>query len=220
MYHDQALIPLKALDFDGGVNITLGLPFVRTSPDHGTALDIAGSGRASEASLVAAIVPRPRHCREAHPSARHERRRRARRACAAADSRGDPAPRALGEALARAAFPARSEPDGADCPRRRRPIDGLGDRGRPGAGRLDPRPACGRRPRGVRDREGPSLRRGAGRARRRLSGSPIHRGGGCARARPRRSHAAAAADRRQSALQHSDAVAAPLAASASTPSMG
>ena len=55
MYHDQALIPLKALDFDGGVNITLGLPFVRTSPDHGTALDIAGSGRASEASLVAAI---------------------------------------------------------------------------------------------------------------------------------------------------------------------
>jgi 4-hydroxythreonine-4-phosphate dehydrogenase len=55
MYHDQALIPLKALDFDGGVNVTLGLPFVRTSPDHGTALDIAGSGRASEASLVAAM---------------------------------------------------------------------------------------------------------------------------------------------------------------------
>jgi 4-hydroxythreonine-4-phosphate dehydrogenase len=55
MYHDQALIPLKALDFDGGVNVTLGLPFVRTSPDHGTALDIAGSGGASEASLVAAM---------------------------------------------------------------------------------------------------------------------------------------------------------------------
>ncbi|MGZ9034069.1 MAG: 4-hydroxythreonine-4-phosphate dehydrogenase PdxA [Rhodospirillales bacterium] len=55
MYHDQALIPLKALDFDGGVNVTLGLPFVRTSPGHGTALDIAGSGRASEASLVAAL---------------------------------------------------------------------------------------------------------------------------------------------------------------------
>ena len=55
MYHDQALIPLKALDFDGGVNVTLGLPFVRTSPDHGTALDIAGSGRANEASLVAAM---------------------------------------------------------------------------------------------------------------------------------------------------------------------
>ena len=55
MYHDQALIPLKALDFDGGVNVTLGLPFVRTSPDHGTAFDIAGTGRASEASLVAAL---------------------------------------------------------------------------------------------------------------------------------------------------------------------
>jgi 4-hydroxythreonine-4-phosphate dehydrogenase len=55
MYHDQALIPLKALDFDGGVNVTVGLPLVRTSPDHGTALDIAGSGLATEASLVAAL---------------------------------------------------------------------------------------------------------------------------------------------------------------------
>ncbi len=55
MYHDQALIPIKTIDFDGAVNLTLGLPFVRTSPDHGTALDIAGTGRANEASLVAAI---------------------------------------------------------------------------------------------------------------------------------------------------------------------
>ncbi len=55
MYHDQALIPLKTLDFEHGVNVTLGLPFVRTSPDHGTALGIAGSGRASEASLVEAL---------------------------------------------------------------------------------------------------------------------------------------------------------------------
>jgi 4-hydroxythreonine-4-phosphate dehydrogenase len=55
MYHDQALIPIKAIDFDGAVNVTLGLPFVRTSPDHGTALDIAGSGRASERSLLAAL---------------------------------------------------------------------------------------------------------------------------------------------------------------------
>ena len=55
MYHDQALIPLKTLDFENGVNITLGLPFIRTSPDHGTALDIAGSGTASELSLVAAL---------------------------------------------------------------------------------------------------------------------------------------------------------------------
>ena len=55
MYHDQALIPLKTLDFAGGVNMTLGLPFVRTSPDHGTACDIAGSGRADPSSLIAAI---------------------------------------------------------------------------------------------------------------------------------------------------------------------
>jgi 4-hydroxythreonine-4-phosphate dehydrogenase len=55
MYHDQALIPLKTIDFDRGVNITLGLPFVRTSPDHGTAFDLAGSGRASCDSLLAAL---------------------------------------------------------------------------------------------------------------------------------------------------------------------
>ncbi len=55
MYHDQALIPIKTLAFDHAVNVTLGLPFVRTSPDHGTAFDIAGSGRASPASLIAAL---------------------------------------------------------------------------------------------------------------------------------------------------------------------
>lgn len=55
MYHDQALIPIKTIDFAGGVNITLGLPFVRTSPDHGTAFAIAGTGQASETSLVAAL---------------------------------------------------------------------------------------------------------------------------------------------------------------------
>ncbi len=55
MYHDQALIPLKTIDFDHGVNVTLGLPFVRTSPDHGTAFDLAGSGRASADSLIAAL---------------------------------------------------------------------------------------------------------------------------------------------------------------------
>ncbi len=55
MYHDQALIPVKTLDFDGAVNVTLGLPFVRTSPDHGTALDIAGAGSADESSLLAAL---------------------------------------------------------------------------------------------------------------------------------------------------------------------
>lgn len=55
MYHDQALIPLKTVDFAGGVNVTLGLPFVRTSPDHGTAFDIAGQNRADPASMIAAI---------------------------------------------------------------------------------------------------------------------------------------------------------------------
>lgn len=55
MYHDQALIPLKALDFHGGVNVTLGLPFIRTSPDHGTAFALAGTGKARETSLVAAL---------------------------------------------------------------------------------------------------------------------------------------------------------------------
>ena len=55
LYHDQALIPVKMLDFWGGVNVTLGLPIVRTSPDHGTAFDIAGRGLARADSLVAAI---------------------------------------------------------------------------------------------------------------------------------------------------------------------
>lgn len=55
MYHDQALIPIKTVDFAGGVNVTLGLPFVRTSPDHGTAYDIAGQGVADPASLLAAL---------------------------------------------------------------------------------------------------------------------------------------------------------------------
>ena len=55
MYHDQGLIPVKTLDFHGGVNITLGLPFIRTSPDHGTAFGIAGQGIARPDSLIAAI---------------------------------------------------------------------------------------------------------------------------------------------------------------------
>ena len=54
-YHDQALIPIKTLDFAGGVNVTLGLPFIRTSPDHGTAFDIAGRGLADPSSTLAAV---------------------------------------------------------------------------------------------------------------------------------------------------------------------
>jgi 4-hydroxythreonine-4-phosphate dehydrogenase len=55
MYHDQALIPVKTLAFDDAVNVTLGLPFIRTSPDHGTAFDIAGTGNANPSSLIAAL---------------------------------------------------------------------------------------------------------------------------------------------------------------------
>lgn len=55
MYHDQALIPVKTLAFDRAVNVTLGLPFIRTSPDHGTALDIASLGKANPQSLISAI---------------------------------------------------------------------------------------------------------------------------------------------------------------------
>jgi 4-hydroxythreonine-4-phosphate dehydrogenase len=55
MYHDQALIPIKTLSFWDGVNVTLGLPIVRTSPDHGTAFDIAGTGKADARSMIAAV---------------------------------------------------------------------------------------------------------------------------------------------------------------------
>ncbi|QDW39221.1 4-hydroxythreonine-4-phosphate dehydrogenase PdxA [Bradyrhizobium sp. KBS0727] len=55
MYHDQALIPIKTIAFEDAVNVTLGLPFIRTSPDHGTAFDIAGTGKANPSSLVAAL---------------------------------------------------------------------------------------------------------------------------------------------------------------------
>lgn len=68
MYHDQALIPIKTLAFDHAVNVTLGLPFVRTSPDHGTAFDIAGSGAADPASLVASLRLAARLARAESPA--------------------------------------------------------------------------------------------------------------------------------------------------------
>ena len=55
MYHDQALVPFKTLAFEDGVNVTLGLPFIRTSPDHGTAFSLAGTGKASPRSLIEAL---------------------------------------------------------------------------------------------------------------------------------------------------------------------
>src|SRR5215469_1686984 len=69
MYHDQALIPIKTLAFDHAVNVTLGLPFVRTSPDHGTAFDIAGTGRADPSSLIAALKLAARLSAQAAPVA-------------------------------------------------------------------------------------------------------------------------------------------------------
>ena len=70
MYHDQALIPIKTLAFDNAVNVTLGLPFIRTSPDHGTAFDIAGTGRANPASLIAALRLAARMASQAAPGSR------------------------------------------------------------------------------------------------------------------------------------------------------
>mgnify|MGYP000863704253 FL=1 len=65
MYHDQGHIPLKLIAMDEGVNVTLGIPIVRTSVDHGTAFDIAGTGQAREHSLVAAMALAARLCGEA-----------------------------------------------------------------------------------------------------------------------------------------------------------
>jgi 4-hydroxythreonine-4-phosphate dehydrogenase len=69
MYHDQALIPIKTLAFDHGVNVTLGLPFVRTSPDHGTAFDLAGTDRADPSSLLAALKLAARMAASTQPRA-------------------------------------------------------------------------------------------------------------------------------------------------------
>ena len=76
MYHDQALIPIKTLAFDHAVNVTLGLPFVRTSPDHGTAFDIAGTGKADPSSLIAALQLAARLARSRRASSGAPRPRR------------------------------------------------------------------------------------------------------------------------------------------------
>ena len=70
MYHDQALIPAKALGFDDGVNVTLGLPFIRTSPDHGTAFSLAGTGKARPTSLIAALKMAAEMASKASPDGR------------------------------------------------------------------------------------------------------------------------------------------------------
>jgi 4-hydroxythreonine-4-phosphate dehydrogenase len=82
MYHDQALIPIKTIAFDHAVNVTLGLPFIRTSPDHGTAFDIAGKGIADPASLVAALRLAAKLARHAASSSRPGASRESRPNCA------------------------------------------------------------------------------------------------------------------------------------------
>ena len=203
MYHDQALIPIKTLAFDHAVNVTLGLPFVRTSPDHGTAFDIAGTGRANPASLVAALQARgaarsaPTRWRAAQMSA--DRR-------PAAAARGHPAPRARRAQIARPEFPARSQSHRPHRARRGPARRRHGDRGRPGPGRADAR-AAGRRRR-TRDRDRARRARDRGARRRspthypgRLTIVPATRSTSTSR---RISAARPGARRRQPALQHRD----------------
>ncbi len=115
MYHDQALIPVKTLGFHIGVNTTLGLPFIRTSPDHGTALGLAGTGKANPSSFIAAL-------RQAtHDGAMARARARGMNDTAEDGlpplARGDRAVRAVGAKVARPELPARSQPHPPHCAR-------------------------------------------------------------------------------------------------------
>ena len=164
MYHDQALIPIKTLDFWDGVNVTLGLPIVRTSPDHGTAFDIAGQrqGRSPQHDRG------DPHGRRRSPHARRPCRVSARRPAAAA--RGD---------RARTAWRPRNRWARISCstsisPRRIARAAGAARRrhvlrGRPGPRRAYPRAACRRRAQSDRGRARRTLPARAGRDRRRLA---------------------------------------------------
>ena len=114
MYHDQALIPIKTLDFDGGVNVTLGLPFIRTSPDHGTAFDIAGKGVARPDSLIAALrLAAEMAARRSRTLSDRASARRCRRCARSSRATASPRARASGR------ISARSQPDAAHRARRR-----------------------------------------------------------------------------------------------------
>ncbi len=160
MYHDQALIPIKTLAFDSGVNVTLGLPFIRTSPDHGTAFIIAGTGRASETSLAEATG-----ARRAHGA----------RAPVSRASMNDDPPRELPplrevvarheperEKIARPEFSVRPQSHRKNRPRRRPAGRGDHSRDRPRSRRPHPRPACARREKSDRGRARRTLSRRAG----------------------------------------------------------
>ena len=143
MYHDQALIPIKTLAFDHAVNVTLGLPFVRTSPDHGTAFDIAGTGRGDPSSLLAALRLAARLAGGRADVGCRQMMRADRRPAAAA--RGHPPARPDGQEVARPEFPARPQSDRAHRPRRRAARRRDRGRDRPRPGRPDARAAGGRR---------------------------------------------------------------------------
>ena len=205
MYHDQALIPIKTIDFYGGVNVTLGLPFMRTSPDHGTAFAIAGRGVARPDSLIAALRL------AGEMAARRALRLRASRAeplvrdgssRAAAAARGHRPPRHRRAQAPRAKFPARPQPDGSDRPRGGPARPGTVIEIGPGPGGLTRALLAGGCPSRRRDRARPALSRRTRRARRRLSRAPRYGRRRCAGARPGGARRAAAQDRRQSALQH------------------
>ena len=204
MYHDQGLIPVKTLAFDEGVNVTLGLPFVRTSPDHGTAFDIAGKGLANPASLIAAL----------------EARRPADAMTLAAD--GLPPlrevvarSRARRPQGARPEFPVRPQSDAQDRARRRAARRRRRRRGRARSRRPDPLAPRGRRREGDRDRTRRARPAGARRDRRALAGPARghrrRRADGRAGDAAREGRRRAAPDLRQPALQHRDRAARRLA---------
>ena len=138
MYHDQALIPAKALAFDEAVNVTLGLPFVRTSPDHGTAFDIAGKGTARADSLIAALKLAARLAATELAAGMSST---ACRRCATSSSATGLRPRSRSARIScsTSTSPARSRAPPAICRRRH------GHRGRARPGRPDPRAAGARR---------------------------------------------------------------------------
>ena len=165
MYHDQALIPIKTIAFDEGVNVTLGLPFVRTSPDHGTAFDIAGKGVARPDSLDRGAAP----CRRASRRGRPKR---------AAMSPIDSLPPLREVVRAHGLLPKKSLGQNflfdlnltSRIARAAGPLEDVTvRRGRPGPGRPHPRPPRRRRQRGDRDRARPALPAGARRDRGALS---------------------------------------------------
>ena len=138
MYHDQALIPIKTIAFDDAVNVTLGLPFIRTSPDHGTAFDIAGTGKANPSSLP----PRCGSPRGWRRQSLHERDRRP-----AAAARRHPRALPVGPQIARPELSARSQPHRTDRARRGPARRHNRDRDRSRPGRADARAAGARRQR-------------------------------------------------------------------------